>query len=690
MSRRKLIAQILIIAVVEVLALIILQALLPGLAITRVVSALALAGVFILSQIIMWWVFVTLFSWLPVILYPLLTFVLSGIAVVFFGDLIPGVSIANLGTGIWMTLGLTATNAILAGILSVDIDERFDRNVTRKLVLRRSKPTKTDVPGIIFLEIDGLGEKIFRHALEDGHMPNLKRWLDRGSHTILGWETDFTSQTGAMQTGILLGNNDDIPAYRWWDRATKKIIMSGNPKDAKNIEARLSNGKGLLSDGGASRGNMFSGDAAECLLTMSTVLDRSRSRGPGFYLYLLSPAVMMRMIVRYFTEVFKEWRQAYQQRRRKDKYMVSARNLAYGFFRALMGTFFQELATYTVISDILRGMPAVYALYAGYDDLSHFAGMSTPDAYEMLTEIDHHFARIEKNLEFAPRPYNLVVLSDHGQSSGPTFKSAYGMSLEELVKGLVKNDQEVFATLDTHEAWDNINAFLSESVNADTRTARVLRTALRSKQHDGGVTVGPNRDEKEADKEQGQAQAARVIVLGSGSTGLIYFGDAEERLTYEQIQERYPELIVGLVSHPGVGFVLVRSQENGDMVVGKGGFYYLKDNTVEGHDPLAVYSPNAAAHLRRESGFSNCPDLIVNTVYDPVTEELAGFENQASHHGGLGGPQNFAFIFHPTELPVNGDPIVGATHVYRLLRSWRADLPVEAQAGLQPAAALES
>ena len=106
---------------------------------------------------------------------------------------------------------------------------------------------------------------------------------------MLGWETDFSSQTGAMQTGILLGNNTDVPAYRWWDREQKKIVMSGLPKDAQAIEARLSSGNGLCSDGGASRGNMFSGDATESMLTFSTLRNRERGRGPGFYFYLLQP-----------------------------------------------------------------------------------------------------------------------------------------------------------------------------------------------------------------------------------------------------------------------------------------------------------------------------------------------------------------------------------------------------------------
>ena len=87
-------------------------------------------------------------------------------------------------------------------------------------------------------------------------------------------------------------------------------------------------------------------------------------------------------------EVFKEWVERWQQRLRKDKYMISARNAFYAFFRAFMGPLMQDLATYTVISDVLRGVPAIYALYAGYDDLSHFAGMKSPEAFKVLHETD--------------------------------------------------------------------------------------------------------------------------------------------------------------------------------------------------------------------------------------------------------------------------------------------------------------
>ncbi len=664
------IVQIISVIIVHVITLIILAYFLDGFSYTTLRSLFTMTILVALGESLFWWVFITFFSWLPVWLYPIITFALNGAFIMVIGNLIPGITISNIATGIWITIWLTAVNAILSGLLSLDEDSQFDRNVTRRMVARRGNPTKTDVPGILYLEIDGLGEAILRRAIEEGHMPTLKRWIDSGSHQLMGWETDFTAQTGAMQTGILLGNNTDVPAYRWWDREAGRVVMSGIPKDAQAIEARLSNGRGLCSDGGTSRGNMFSGDATESMFTFSSMLNKSRGRGPSFYFYLASPYVLSRLITRYIIEVVKEWWQAAAQRRRKDKYIVGARNPAYAFLRAFMGATLQDLTTYTVISDVLRGVPAAYALYAGYDDLSHFAGMTTPEAFEALHETDRYFARIENAVSIAPRPYHIIVLSDHGQSTGPTFKAAYGMSLEELVKGLVKGDDKVFVSLETDNAWENVNAVLNESVNSKARAATLIRRMLASKEKEGMVDVVP--DQNATEKVHEKAKEANVVVMGSGCTGLIYFTQAKQRMTFEQIQDAYPELIIGLINHPGIGFIMVLSAEFGPMVIHKDGIHYLLDDRVEGKvDPLAVYGPRAADHLRRESSFTNCPDIVVNTVYNPETQELPGFENQVSHHGGLGGPQNHPFILHPTSLSDGSTPVVGAEGVYKLLRSWR-------------------
>ena len=82
--------------------------------------------------------------------------------------------------------------------------------------------------------------------------------------------------------------------------------------------------------------------------------------------------------------------------------------------------------------------------------------------------------------------------------------------------------------------------------------------------------------------------------------GLVYFTDWKERMSYEQINAAFPKLIPGMVSHEGIGFIMVRSEENGAMVIGEEGVYYLEDDRIEGVNPLENFGPRAAQHLRRQ------------------------------------------------------------------------------------------
>jgi hypothetical protein len=163
-----------------------------------------------------------------------------------------------------------------------------------------------------------------------------------------------------------------------------------------------------------------------------------------------------------------------------------------------------------------------------------------------------------------------------------------------------------------------------------------------------------------------------VVVLGSGNLGLVYLMESPHRVTLEEIRERHPALIPALCEHPHIAFVLVRSAADGAVAVGAGGTRRLADGVVTGTDPLAGLSPNAARHLRRADGFPHVADIVVNSFYDPVTEEGCAFEELISFHGGMGGPQTRPFILHPAHLPAPAEPLVGAVPVHRLLRAWRA------------------
>jgi hypothetical protein len=165
-----------------------------------------------------------------------------------------------------------------------------------------------------------------------------------------------------------------------------------------------------------------------------------------------------------------------------------------------------------------------------------------------------------------------------------------------------------------------------------------------------------------------------VIVLGSGNLGLVYLMEERRRLMLEELNERHPELIPALRGHQHVGWVLVRSAEHGPVVLGARGARYLADGRVEGEDPLALFSPNAPAHLSRTDGFAHAPDILVGSFYDPQLDEGCAFEELISFHGGIGGFQTRAFILHPVDLSMPEEPIVGAASVHDLLSGWRRTL----------------
>ena len=94
----------------------------------------------------------------------------------------------------------------------------------------------------------------------------------------------------------------------------------------------------------------------------------------------------------------------------------------------------RDLIVFGVLTDMMRGRPAVYATFSSYDEVAHHSGLERADTLEALRKLDQQFGRIERARRFAPRPYEIVVLSDHGQTQGMTFKQRNGYDLHELVE----------------------------------------------------------------------------------------------------------------------------------------------------------------------------------------------------------------------------------------------------------------
>ena len=669
-----------VVLLADALALLLLSALLPGFELDRPGAALAAAVAVGVLNAVVWPLLARLALPLSVMTLGLATLVLNGVLVVFAIDLVPGAEIKDVWTGVGVVLGLTVFTTLLTSLLAIDEDESWYRNVVRRQARRAGDRIESDVPGVIFLEIDGLAHDVLRRAMRDGNAPTLARWLRDGSHRFVRWETDWSSQTGACQAGLLHGNNDDMPAFRWWEKDRGTSIVTNHPRDAEELERRHSNGRGLLHAGGASRANILSGDATHSMLTMSTVLHRRRPIGRDYSAYFANPYAVARTLVLALGEIVSE-RRAQALQRRRDVHPRIARDRTYAAVRAWATVVQRDLQVAAVVADMMVGRPVVYTTFLAYDEVAHHSGVERADTLAVLRHVDRQLARVQAAVAGAPRPYKLVVLADHGQSQGATFLQRYGVTLEELVRSACDAGKVQAESGGGDEAMAYLSAGLTEMARDETAVGRTVERVTRNRRADGVVALDEEtRDEL---REQQDDALPELSVMASGCLGLISFPREAGRVTLERLEQMHPGLVATLRDHPGIGFVHVRSELHGALALGARGTHFLDEGRVEGEDPLAPYGAHAADHVRRTDAFQHCPDVLVNSSYWAEADEVAAFEELVGSHGGMGGGQSFPFVLFPAELDWPDEPVVGAERVHRIFRAWLARLGHDAYAATE-------
>ena len=543
-------------------------------------------------------------------------------------------------------LAMAAVTTILSSLITINDDSSYYRSVLRDAEKKRKNEIK-DYPGVIIVEIDGLAYEVLREAVERGEMPTMKKMIESGDYNLRMWETDLSSQTGASQAGILHGNNEGIVAFRWIEKSNGNQMMqcSGITK-VPELEQRISDGNGLLVDNGASRSNLFSGDTDNVIFTFSKIMDFKKLYNKAWYSVFSNPSNFARIIALFLADIIREiWSQITHSIRNVRPRIK--RGIAYIPTRAATNVFMREINTSTLIGDMMVGdVDVAYSTYLGYDEIAHHSGVRDSDAWIALRAMDQQIKHLTDANKYCPRDYQFVIQSDHGQTNGATFTQRYGETFEDFVKSLLPEDMTVFAKMNSDE------------------------------DHFAGSSPF-SREKKKIKKEQEEEKElndSEVIVLASGNLAMIYLTQWSQRLTYEELNSYFPELLPGIIENEYVGFILVKSQEHGDLAIGKNGTYFLDSGKIEGENPLEGFGDNIVRHLKRTSSFKHTPDILVNSFYDKDADEVCAFEELVGSHGGAGGEQSLPFILYPSTWNVSDGDIVGAENIYRLLKENLAEL----------------
>ena len=599
---------------------------------------IALSVIFIsIINAVLWPILTRILMPFLVLTFGIGTLILNGLLLQLLG---PYFGIEVQGPAIILApLAMAFVTTVLSTLLTIEDDSSYYRSVYRDAESKRKSEVK-NYPGLIIVEIDGLAYDVLKEAVDKGLMPTVKSMMD-STHTLRMWETDLSSQTGASQAGILHGNNENLTAFRWIEKENGNQMMQCSGVDkVKTLEERISNGDGLLVDNGASRSNLFSGDTDNVIFTFSKISNLRKLYNRAWFSVFSNPSNFARIVSLFLAEMILEIISQIKHSVKNIRPRIK-RGIAYIPVRGATNVFMREINTSTLVGDMMVGdVDVAYSTYLGYDEIAHHSGVHDEDSWYALKGMDKQIRRLIKTNKYTPRKYQFVIQSDHGQTNGATFKQRYGESFEDYVKSLLPANMKMFAKMSSNEDH-YAESFLPLSRKNDDLI-----------------------DKKDLE-ELGDSE---VIVLASGNLAMIYLTQWSHRLTYEEIQKLFPELIPGIVNNEYIGFIVVRSSEKGDLAIGKNGTYYLDTGEIDGENPLEGFGKNIARHLKRNSSFKYTPDILVNSFYDEENDEVCAFEELVGSHGGAGGSQSKPFILYPSDWNIGDEEIVGAESIYRILK----------------------
>lgn len=607
----------------------------------------------------------------------IVSFFLNALGLWITANLVEGFFVRTWLDAFLGSLILAFFNTILTSLIAVDDDDSFYQNIAERLAKREGFFELDDkTQGVILMEIDGLSYHHIKKAINDDWMPTLKQMRDNEGYQLSRFDCGLPSQTSACQAGIMFGDNFDIPAFRWYDKDLGRLIVSG--RDAPLINSRISKGSGLMREG-SSVNNMMNGDARVSVLTLADLFqappEQQRRRAQDFYLLFLNPYFLFRTLVLYFGDVLREIYEGIRQQVRKETPRLNRLAHFYPLIRAATTVLMRDVSSALTILDIVRGTPALYVTWPGYDEVAHHSGPWTHDAFHTLTQYDNVIRRVRDAIDRkAPRPYELIILSDHGQSYGWTFKQRYGYSLQQFIQEQMPVGTNVRQSSGGDDGMNSVSAMASELENMQNQNmgGRLGKQVIKSAKQAVNRSMTMQNDKN---AEPNTDVPSNVTVCGSGNLAQVYFDLAARRLTLNELNEAYPKLVDALVQHEGIGIVLAYSMNDEPLVFGKKGARNLATDAVTGDDPLTMYGDAnlRAAQLKRLAEFPHNGDLtIISTFYPDGT--VAAMEELVGNHGGLGGEQTDAFLFHPASLSVPDTQ--NSADVFHILNP-RRGLPAE-------------
>jgi hypothetical protein len=538
--------------------------------------------------------------------------------------------------------------------------------------------------GFIVIQIDALAHQDLVRAMERGYAPNMRRLMERDGWELRRFPAGLPSATPAAQAAIFYGTKRDIPAFRFYEKAERRLIIGSKPADVQHIRDRLP-ASGIL-DGGAGYVNIYDGGADRATFTLAAKQPQPFLQKMGgarvALLLLLNPVRAVRMVADSLIQyVQEEFVRLWAQMRGDATY--------YWWYLPVLhigsNVLLRELQTLATLLDIYTGVPSIYTTYNVYDEFAHHFGPGSRTAFRGVRAMDRRIGEILKMVRRVPgRPYDIYILSDHGQTPSVPYRVRYNETLGDTIVGAATKGVLVMAgtgdyALEHQAAMDFLVQEL-EHVSAESMLpARKAGLGLGRwlRQH---YNIFPLVAETVREHEE-----AHIIVTYSSSLAHVYWKEPQRPLSFDEIRND-PErraLYYFLIAHDGIGPVITRMLDGAHVESLRGRALITPDGELEvlaGEDPLQDYAESSTERraIVELAGMQNAGDIILFGAYDPRSDTCICFDDQVGAHGAMGGPQSWPFVLTPRGLIPPAYEIEDPLDLHPLLRRYtrEPELPI--------------
>lgn len=529
---------------------------------------------------------------------------------------------------------------------------------------RRERLLKGRQKGLVGIQIDGLAFPYLQQALDRGYLPHLERYLRRG-HKLIEYHAGLPSTTPAAQSTFFYGNDHAIPAFRWFEKESGQLISCNDPDHVQLFREKLFAGERGILAGGASYSNILDGDAEHSIFTVSSPHPQTLFARLGglriLLLLLVNPLRTCRMFLASFFEFWANRKDEWHHKRKKN-WSTKEEGL-FPFIRIFCNVILREMQTFGVIAEVYAGTPRIYTTYSGYDELAHHFGPDSWPALKNLCYIDRRIGEILRAIDHVPgADYLLVILSDHGQTPGYPFQNRFGATLGDAVSAFLRENQTASVSSGSLELTRLQLGYLQDELEAREKTWR-LRLYRRSKNYLQEKIHAMVPETLKIDLEEG------VVITYSSSLAHLYITGSKIPLNWQQVEAAQPMLLRFLQKHKGIGFVLARGENEGElMIFHSGGKITVTENPSFHQHEIAFLRPYGAPYelleqLHRFGLGPRCGDLILFGALDE--EGIACFDDQVGGHGSVGGEQSRPFIILPLDHPVlKKERLIGYEFLY--------------------------